>query len=712
MSSRESLYVAIIAIVFATAAIGLSYYKVEGPAGPQGPQGPSGPQGPAGPPGPQGIVNTSYIAPRPGLSFKIKNVTIQADFKPQVTVEMKDGSNQPLTPNDLEGVYFILAYIGNETGRSYYKDYILIRDEGKPYTFEGSTLQPKLTSTMQPNYDSGGTWEQLSVGLWKYTFGYTLPDNYDRKVTHVLGVYAYKDNRESIANDIYNFVPDGGNITSTLLISSTTTCNLCHDPLEAHGGVRQDYALCVLCHNPDAVDPETGNSVDFKVLIHKIHRGSELPSVMGGHPYYIVGHNQAIQDYSGVVWPTDLRHCDYCHTGPNKEDTLMYPSRAACGSCHDNVDFTTGANHSGLVQTNDDHCSSCHQSTMTKEFDLSIPGAHVIPEYSDQLIGINLNITSVTDTTPGSRIKVTYKITDNKGAAINPNDMDHLALTLAGNTTDYSHIWTDSNIWTSSTSNGDGSYTYTFNEPIPNNATGSYAVGMEAYKNQNITDAFEPGGTLLVRQTGFNPVVYISVTDKIAVPRRTVVNQQNCDACHDKLQLHGNIRKNVEYCLLCHNPDLTDYETRPVDKMPPVSLDMKYFIHRIHLGIDEKPPFIVYGFRGSLNNFSTILFSGNLQDCAKCHVDETYKPPLPDVLPTKITEDGKLISITPPVTSACIACHDSESALAHATVMTTSKGIESCAACHGNGKDFDVALTHTLNPEAAIQTLFNGQPVS
>ena len=233
MSSRESLYVAIIAIVFATAAIGLSYYKVEGPAGPQGPQGPSGPQGPAGPPGPQGIVNTSYIAPRPGLSFKIKNVTIQADFKPQVTVEMKDGSNQPLTPNDLEGVYFILAYIGNETGRSYYKDYILIRDEGKPYTFEGSTLQPKLTSTMQPNYDSGGTWEQLSVGLWKYTFGYTLPDNYDKKVTHILGAYAYKDNRESIANDIYNFVPDGGNITSTLLISSTTpfriiSNTLCH----------------------------------------------------------------------------------------------------------------------------------------------------------------------------------------------------------------------------------------------------------------------------------------------------------------------------------------------------------------------------------------------------------------------------------------------------------------------------------------------------
>jgi OmcA/MtrC family decaheme c-type cytochrome len=701
-----------IAIIIATAAIGLSYYKIQGPEGPPGPQGPQGPQGPIGPQGPQGILNTSYITPKAGLNFKITDVTIGSDLKPQVTVEMSDGSNQPITPNDLEGSYFVIAYIDNSTGQSFYKNYIMQTVSGTPYNFNGVTMQPKLASTLQPTYDSGGTWGELSAGVWKYTLGIALPAGYDTKATHVLGAYVYKDNRESVANDIYNFVPDGSDVKTTRVISTTTTCNLCHDPLEAHGGVRQDFALCVLCHTPDVVDPETGNSIDFKVIIHKIHMGSELPSVINGTSYYIVGHNQAVQDYSNVVWPTDVRQCEYCHTGPDKEAPLNSPSRAACGSCHDNVDFTTGAGHSGLVQINDEHCSTCHQATMTKEFDLSVPGAHVIPEYSNQLIGININIISVTNTAPGDHIKVTYKVTDNSGSAINSNAMDYLALTLAGNTMDYSRYWTESNIWTSSTSNGDGSFTYTFKQAIPSNATGTYAVGMEGYKNQNITDAFATGGTLLVRQSGFNPVVYIPVTDTVTEPRRAIITQETCDSCHDELELHGGIRKNVEYCVLCHNPNLTDYETRPVDKMPPVSLDMKYFIHRIHLGIDESPSFIVYGHNSRLINFSNVLFSGNLQDCAKCHVDETYELPLTNILPTKVTEGTTLVSVTQPETSACTACHDSESTLAHTMVMTTSDGLESCATCHDNGKDFDVASAHTLNPVAVIQTLTNGNSVT
>jgi len=42
---------------------------------------------------------------------------------------------------------------------------------------------------------------------------------------------------------------------------------------------------------------------------------------------------------------------------------------------------------------------------------------------------------------------------------------------------------------------------------------------------------------------------------------------QNCNACHYSLS-RTRIRNEVQYCILCHNPNATDASVRPAAQMP------------------------------------------------------------------------------------------------------------------------------------------------
>ena len=58
-------------------------------------------------------------------------------------------------------------------------------------------------------------------------------------------------------------------------------------------------------------------------------------------------------------------------------------------------------------------------------------------------------------------------------------------------------------------------------------------------------------------------MVNFSVDGSAVQPRRTVVALSNCNHCHVALSLHGGLRNNTEYCVLCHNPSNTDFTQRP-----------------------------------------------------------------------------------------------------------------------------------------------------
>ncbi len=627
---------------------------------------------------------------RPGLNIQIVSVTIPSDRKPVVIFTLTDDAGQPL---DRTGVFtpgvvntsFILAYIPQNA--SQYVDYS-VSPQTSPIT--GVTAQQAAT-------DRNGVYTDRGNGSYSYTFGTVLPAGYDTAATHTLGIYATRDLTEFglsfyVANKTFDFLPDGAPVTKIRQVVVTTACNQCHDPLSAHGETgRRDVSICILCHTPQTLDPDTGNTVDFKVLIHKLHMGSSLPSVKAGHPYIIIGFQQSVNDYSTVVFPQDIRNCTTCHRDSLQVNNwLLNPTAATCGSCHDDVNFATGANHPGGPQPNDQYCARCHYPQGEQEYDASIMGAHTVPYKSQQLVNPKFQILGITNTAPGQNPTVQFKITDKNGNPLTPSDMGgssgRLAATIAGPTSDYRYYVQEA---ANGAAYSNGIASYTFKAPVPSGASGTYTVELEGYVNTTLN----PGtvNAVVYRDAADNVVQNFSVSGAV-VARRKVVDIANCDKCHDKLQLHGNNRNQIEACVLCHNPADTDSDQRPASANPPQTIDMKIMIHRIHTGENLTRDFTIYGFGGSINTFNDVLFPGDRRDCIKCHVDTTYTVPLPASVTPSITPRD-FWSPTLPTAAACLGCHDSIDAAAHAFVNTAPFG-EACGVCHSEDDDFAVSKVH------------------
>lgn len=626
---------------------------------------------------------------RLGLKVGVRRVDIAADGTVSVTFTIADDKGLPLdrdgllTPGPVS-LGFVLARIPR--GETQYVSYTT-RVRRNPTTG---------ISYLQATTDSGGRFEKLQDATYRYTFGTKLPADFDRSVTHTLGVQANRNLTEwdlgySVDNPVFHFVPDGSTVRTVRDVVRTEACNSqCHDPLKAHGapiGTRREVQLCVLCHTPQTTDDVTGNPVDLKVMVHKIHRGADLPSVRAGNRYQIED-----EDFSTVRLPQDIRNCA-CHAQSQKaaqaNNYLERPSRAACGSCHDDVNFATG--HGQIVGplADDSLCSTCHVPDTGKEFDVSVKGAHTVPYKSRQLAGINVKIIEFANTGPGQNLVVRYTLTNNAGQPILPSDLGSLLLVLSGPTTDYRTRFSE-DARADSVTLSDGSYTYQFKSAIPDDATGTFAAGAAAFRVVKLNPATTQ--EIDFRETARDhSVVYFGVTDPQPVKRRIVVKRERCNACHENLSLHGATRHDPEFCIMCHRPGQTDADRRPADKLPVQGIHFKFLIHRIHSGEEMTRDFTVYGFGNTPFNFNEVRFPGDRRNCGKCHEGNSYEVPTKGILPTVAPRE--FYNPIPANAAACLACHDTLDAAAHAYAMTTPFG-EACGACHGANAEFAVAKVH------------------
>jgi OmcA/MtrC family decaheme c-type cytochrome len=642
------------------------------------------------------VEKAFYLSPedsawiRPGLKLQIQNISIPADRKPVVTFRITDDKGVPLdrtgvlTPGTVTSNW-VLAYIPQDANQ--YVAYT-VRTQKSPIT-NVSAVQ----ASSDTNSGVASAYVSLGDGTYRYTFATALPATYDTTATHTLGVYAVRDLREwglsrYITNPLQTWVPDGRQVTKVRDVVATASCNQCHDPLGLHGGSRQEVLLCNLCHTPQTMDPDTGNTVDMKVMVHKIHMGGNLPS---GNDYIIIGNQQSVNNYSEVTYPQDIRNCTTCHKDTTQVNNwLLNPTRATCGSCHDNIDWTTGKNHVAGPQLDDKYCANCHWPESEYEYDATIAGAHIAPDKSQQLVKPKFEMLDVTNTAPGQSPTVKFKITDKNGKPISPSIMTgstgRLGLTIGGPTSDYRWYLQEA----ANTATVDaGVASYTFKGVIPATATGTYVMESEGY----VTTILNPGTDkeLSYRDAFANVVKPFAVTGTVT-NRRAVVDLAKCNKCHDNLQLHGNNRNQIEACVICHNPATTDAARRTQAVLPAETIDMKIMIHKIHTGAELENDYTVYGFGNTANNFNEVTYPGDRRNCTACHVGTSYQVPLPDSV-TDSTTPRSFWTPMKPTAAACTGCHDSVDAAAHAFINTAPFG-ESCPVCHEEGADFAVTKAH------------------
>jgi OmcA/MtrC family decaheme c-type cytochrome len=551
-----------------------------------------------------------------------------------------------------------------------------------------------------------------------------------------------------------------GQPVSTRTVVDRASCNECHQNFAQHGGNRVEPNYCVMCHNPGSADFETGNPIDFKLMVHKFHMGKRLTRD------YAVRSAVARKDTAGVItgvlYPQDQRNCVKCHDGSataahrtaQGDNWKTRPSKNACLACHD--DYKTAGSKWQLAHapygslfassvanpdaTPDSVCQSCHNDAGTGVAK-TIAKAHEVPEW---VMGGNyrLNLWSI-GRNPDNSLTVEYSVSNpNTGADYDLLDpalasrFSSLSLLFGWNTTDYANdggnvrgqpfshrAATDASVRRV----GASSRFRLTSAVLPAAASGTVAVAFQGRIN-------EAGLRVPVQ----NQVKYFAMSGN-AVERRQVVSAEKCNACHGRfigyaslttfnpgLGAHGANRNDPQVCVICHNGNnplngtvvsggqVTQYAE---------SADFKRMIHKMHAEQEENFP--VWPKAERTTSMGSVIYAG-LKRCDACHVDDSHLRSK-SALGTSVTyavdtstdstnaavtdadaSDNLVIS---PRASTCSSCHNSDGAKVHmrleggAAFGTVTQGalatgtavLEQCDGCHLPGALSPVDAVHAGN---------------
>jgi hypothetical protein len=438
-----------------------------------------------------------------------------------------------------------------------------------------------------------------------------------------------------------------GTATGEAYASGTATDNKCFDchfgprsgkAYEAHtfpfpgfaplGNYALDeapVATCQMCHNTDGYSL---NPIVRKV--HGVHRGEHQTDAGVAHPEYGLGPDTSLAAFTNVGFPALFakeKECVKCHKDDrwqkatfSADGQLMQgPSRLACGTCHDNLFWSTDGSQATLIPPRvfggnctmtsdcdsqgyflecdvptrlcmrkhhphyvDAQCNSCHTAGDAGFSPIAV--RHEIPQ--ETLVNhLRLTLGTLTGADGGTANSpiffvgdvptFTFTLTNGDGTPRNDlitNSSLAANLLVAGPTTDRQRIVGTPNgavnMRTTGTlmSNGSGQYTYTLAAALPGNSIPPVnAPGLPPRPN--------PAGTYtlymyvvetLRTDAGVQYNDYASIisdfkfgADQPIQPRQVISNAA-CDSCHVQTSLHGNSRRDAKACSFCHSQGAMD----------------------------------------------------------------------------------------------------------------------------------------------------------
>jgi OmcA/MtrC family decaheme c-type cytochrome len=394
-----------------------------------------------------------------------------------------------------------------------------------------------------------------------------------------------------------------------------------------------------------------------------------------------------------------LTNCVTCHTGvptaaakttvtPQGDNWKNNPSRMACGACHNNVNFATGANHGdiGGVRTDDSQCKTCHTAdAIAKVYHVSVDptgsadrGGYPpntannvpLPGYP-QGFGPTIPLASATNPpagvpkvgfelaqVTGAPPKVTFKyriLFDGTPQTFLPAG-DKYLLPFVDGTPQLSATWGKledgvSTVadWTDSASatvlqcrNGTNNCTQTGPD-----ANGYYTATLTV---TSASQPFKADSKLLTGMLGINynglvkldhpsykngirlrePAFAIKTADNYTA-RRTIVEAARCNRCHNQLgvepSFHSGARNNPQGCAAggCHNETKSTGHTGEAnDYGGGWALSARSMIHAIHGASKREQPFNYEATEKNLKGFGTVTYPGVLNNCEQCHVPGAY----------------------------------------------------------------------------------------
>ena len=309
----------------------------------------------------------------------------QADSGVEFDRSVRGAHTVPLASNVMTGVLVTIKDVTN-TGPGQSPTVVFsLTDRNGP--LNPAALETFTMTLTGPNDDFEVNIRENALGKftavgsdWSYTFSGKVPSDaegsysvgYEGRITRDVNGAARRDSAE---NAIVAVAVTDSEPMERRLIVDDAKCEACHSNLSLHGDNRKnanDY--CQTCHMPEETDAAVrleglDESIHFKYMIHKIHRGADLEN-----GYVVYGFRSSVHDYSEVGFPGDLRDCEACHLegtyglptpegalptySPNTYITEMPPMTATCLSCHDGLSAAAhaDANTSSLGES----CDACH----------------------------------------------------------------------------------------------------------------------------------------------------------------------------------------------------------------------------------------------------------------------------------------------------------------------------------------------------------------